>query len=69
MGLDLKNFKTPDQISALMHHWLLSYYSKDRDFFSGAETFTFFDLIPEGLKRVLLRRASLDEHEKPVFLL
>jgi len=64
-----KFFKTPDQISALMHHWFLSYHSKDRDFFSGAETFTFFDLIPEGIQRVLLQRASLDEHEKPVFLL
>jgi hypothetical protein len=64
-----KFFKTPDQISSLMHHWFLSYHNKDRDFFSGAETFTFFDLIPEDLQRVLLERASLDEHEKPVFLL
>lgn len=64
-----KFFKTPDQISALMQHWFLSYHGKDRDFFTGSETFTFFDLIPEGLQRALLQRASLDEREKPVFLL
>lgn len=64
-----KFFKTPDQIFDLMQHWFLSYHHKNRDFFSGAEIFTFFDLISEGLQRVLLRRASLDEHEKPVFLL
>jgi hypothetical protein len=64
-----KFFKTPDQISALMHHWFLSYHRKDMDFFTGSETFTFFDLIPEGLQRALLQRASLDEREKPVFLL
>lgn len=64
-----KFLKTPDQISALMQHWFLSYHRKDRDFFSGFETFTFFDLIPKDLQRALLQRASLDEHEKPVFLL
>lgn len=64
-----KFLKTPDQISALMQHWFLSYHGKDRNFFSGSEVFTFFDLIPEGLQRTLLQRASLDEHESPVFLL
>ncbi|WP_439696861.1 hypothetical protein ACFGVS_30475 [Mucilaginibacter sp. AW1-7] len=64
-----KFFKTPDQISALMQHWFLSYHGKDRNFFTGSETFTFFDLIPEGLQQALLRQASLDELEKPVFLL
>ncbi|SDI12032.1 hypothetical protein ACRQ5D_09345 [Mucilaginibacter sp. P25] len=64
-----KFLKTPDQISALMQHWFLSYHRKDRDSFSGSEAFTFFDLIPEGLQQALLQRANLDEHEKPVFLL
>lgn len=64
-----KFYKTPDQISALMQHWFLSYHGKDRDFFTGSETFTFFDLIAEGLQKALLQRASLNEHEKPVFLL
>ncbi|WP_461450386.1 hypothetical protein [Mucilaginibacter sp.] len=64
-----KFFKTPDQISALMQHWFLSYHHKERNFFSGSETFTFFYLISEDLQQKLLDRASLDEHEKPVFLL
>lgn len=64
-----KFFKTPDQISALMEHWFLSYHGKDRDFFTGSETLTFFDLIHETLQWALLQRARLDDCEKPVFLL
>lgn len=52
-----------------MQHWFLSYHSKGIDFFTGSETFTLFDLIPEGLKGALLQQAGLDEGEKPVFLL
>jgi hypothetical protein len=64
-----KFFKTPEQISALMQHWFLSYHGEDRNFFTGSETFTFFDLIHEALQWALLQRACLDAHEKPVFLL
>ncbi len=64
-----KFFKTPDQIAALMQHWFLSYYCEDIDFFFGSETFTFFDLVHEGLRLRLLQRINLEESEKPVFLL
>ena len=48
-----------------MHHWFLSYHSKDRDFFSGSETFTFFDLIPEGFPNgYFFSEQVLDEHRK-----
>lgn len=63
-----KFLKTPDQ-TALMQHWFLSYHRENRDFFTGYEIFTFFDLIPEGLQRGLLQQADIDNHEKPVFLL
>jgi hypothetical protein len=52
-----------------MQHWFLSYHGENRGFFTGAETFTFFDLIPEGLQQALLQRARLDERENPIFLL
>ena len=64
-----KFIKTPDQITALIQHWFLHYHRKDREFFSGSEDFTFFDLIPEGLQRGILQRVNLDENEKPVLLL
>ena len=64
-----KFFKAPDQIAALMQHWFLSYYREPLDFFSGSETFTFFDLVPEDLRLRLLQRVNLAAHEKPVFLL
>jgi hypothetical protein len=64
-----KFFKTPDQIAALMQHWFLSYYREGIDFFSGSETFTFFDLVHDDLRLRLLQRVNLEENEKPVFLL
>ena len=54
-----KFFKTPDQIAALMQHWFLSYYREEIDFFSGSETFTFFDLVHEDLRLRLLQRVNL----------
>ena len=64
-----KFIKTPDQIAALIQHWFLHYHGKDREFFSGSEDFTIFDLIPDGLQRGLLQRVNLDENERPVLLL
>jgi hypothetical protein len=64
-----KFFKTPDQIAALMQHWFLSYHREDGDFFSGSETFTFFDRVHEDLRLRLLQRVNLEKGEKPVFLL
>jgi hypothetical protein len=64
-----KFLKTPDQIAILMEHWFFHYHGKDRTFFSGAETFTLFELVAAGLQGGILQRVNLNEGEKPVLLL
>ena len=61
--------KTPLQVKEQLERWFLLHTRRERTEFTGQESFTLFDLLPEERKLSLLATLKLAKHELPILIL